>query len=182
MATKVCTLCHHPDRKQIDRALVAGKPFREIVKQHETNISALSRHRPHVSEALRTAVEEASRRPIADQMRDLLNRCIRHLEIAELGKKPHEMAVTSREVRETLKTFGQLTGELDDRARVNVLIAQQQTREAEAVADLQRLMTEERIESARLLAKAKGTEESTPIAIEVTAITVDSEDSVSSEP
>jgi hypothetical protein len=102
-------------------------------------------------------------RSIADQMRDLLVRCEqRHLEIAERGRKPQEMAVTSREVRETLKVLGQITGELDERTRVNILVTQQQEREAGAVSDLRRLT---RLELARLLAKAQCADDAAPAAL-----------------
>jgi len=57
-------------------------------------------------------------------MRDLLVRCSNHLEIAEQGREPSEIAVTSREVRETLKVLAQLAGELDSSTKIAVVTVQ----------------------------------------------------------
>lgn len=93
-------------------------------------------------------------------MRDLLTRCERHLEIAEKRKKPHEMAVTSREVRETLKTVALLTGELDQQMGVAVVFQQQQARPGEQGLMLEKLTLKERAERARLIAMAENSDNS----------------------
>lgn len=159
---RTCTICNHPQRDDIDRAILAGQTERAIERQYRAGRSSIQRHKPHVRVVIARTFHRRRERSITNQMRDLLDRCVKHLEFAERGRKPNEMAVTSREVRETLKMLAQLSGELDERARVNVLIAQQQTSEAAAKADLQRLTIEERIELSRLLAKAKGVNESQP--------------------
>ena len=62
-----------------------------------------------------------------------------------------------------------LTGQLDEGTRVNVLIQEREQREAGAVADLRRLDIGERLELARLLAKARGSEASSALEVSATA-------------
>jgi len=151
---RTCTVCNHSQRDDIDRAILAGQTERAIARQYRTGRSSVQRHKCHVSVVMARTIDRRRERSVTDQMRDLLDRCMKHL--AERGRKPNEMAFASREVRETIKVLAQLTGELDERARVNVLIAQQQAPEAQATADLRRLSPEERLELSRLLTKAKG--------------------------
>lgn len=44
MAGRVCTICGHPKRKAIDKALAVGNPERATAKQYEVSHSALHRH------------------------------------------------------------------------------------------------------------------------------------------
>lgn len=55
---KTCSLCLHPNRFQIDRALVNGTPFRNVSAQFGTSIASLSRHRSHISTAIEKATEK----------------------------------------------------------------------------------------------------------------------------
>ena len=71
------------------------------------------------------------------------------------------MAGIDRQTR-VLELIARLTGELDESARVNVLIAERQAAEAGQVTDLARLTVEERIQLEALLSKARG-----PQAVEV---------------
>lgn len=43
--SRACTVCHHTDRREIEGALEAGKPYREIAAQYGTSIASLARHR-----------------------------------------------------------------------------------------------------------------------------------------
>jgi hypothetical protein len=67
--------------------------------------------------------------------------------------------------------IAKLTGELDESARVNVLIAEREQREAGQVADLMRLDLAERLELQRLLLKAQGANQP-PAALPVPATAV----------
>jgi hypothetical protein len=64
-------LCYHPDRKEIDTALVDQRTLRDIATQNETHRSSLARHKPltkakqaeTVAETLLSRIEKlASRR------------------------------------------------------------------------------------------------------------------------
>jgi hypothetical protein len=39
-----CSICHHPKRSEIDRALIGGDPQMEIAREYGVSQAALSRH------------------------------------------------------------------------------------------------------------------------------------------
>ena len=56
-----CTICRHPDRGEIDRALVRGEPFRDIGSRTATTKDSLARHkRDHIPQLIE-ARDEAER-------------------------------------------------------------------------------------------------------------------------
>ena len=56
---KRCSICTHPARTEIDRALMAGESLRPLAAQYGLSLSALSRHTKHLSRALTAAADEA---------------------------------------------------------------------------------------------------------------------------
>ena len=57
----VCTLCRHPDRAEIDAALVVpAEPLRIIAERFGTSAATLLRHKDHLPRALVVAVEAAA--------------------------------------------------------------------------------------------------------------------------
>ena len=50
---QTCTVCRHPERDQIDEALLSGEPYRHLAKRTETSTASLRRHRKnHIPLAL----------------------------------------------------------------------------------------------------------------------------------
>jgi len=49
---QTCTICTHPQRLQIERALVAGTSVRDIAGQYGPSKTAIGRHRTHVVESI----------------------------------------------------------------------------------------------------------------------------------
>src|SRR5215208_1805774 len=43
--TRVCTVCAHPQREAIDRALIGGEPYRDIARREKISKDALYRHK-----------------------------------------------------------------------------------------------------------------------------------------
>jgi hypothetical protein len=41
---RLCTVCHHPDRSAIDRAVVSQSPNRQIASLHGVSEAAIRRH------------------------------------------------------------------------------------------------------------------------------------------
>lgn len=55
---RTCSVCAHPKRADIDKALVANEPLRNVAKRYGTSATALHRHkRDHLAELLAQAVE-----------------------------------------------------------------------------------------------------------------------------
>ncbi len=89
---RTCTICNHPDRAEIDKALLAGEPFRKIAKRTETSITSLFRHRnEHIPTALAVA-KQAAEVDYGDDLfahvKDLNARTMRILEQAEASGDP----------------------------------------------------------------------------------------------
>ena len=120
-----CTICNHPQLKEITHALMARRPYRSIQARYGVNKSAIVRHlKRHVTKALRklTATEiplamaEEVAEPVLVEMRRLNQRSLKILKAAEEAKD-HTLALHAvRECRRNLELIAKLTGELDPRA------------------------------------------------------------------
>ncbi len=116
---RTCSLCLHPNRLQIDRALLNGTAFRLVSKQFGTSISALSRHRAHLA----TAIEQAAERKeinmgdnLLAELQQLKNRLRSGLTEAENQRSSAGIVAFSREYRQTLETYFSITEKMADRA------------------------------------------------------------------
>jgi inactivated superfamily I helicase len=115
-----CTVCSHEARDRIDEALVAGTPYRDIVKRNGgVSISSLSRHRQaHLSVALVALAAETDARQsetLLEQLRGLYRRVGAILETAERDGRPGVALQAIKEARSILETVARVTGELDER-------------------------------------------------------------------
>jgi hypothetical protein len=59
---RTCTICQHPQRAAIDKALVAGEPLRNIAEHFGTSTTALHRHK---EDHLRDLLAQAKQRQAA---------------------------------------------------------------------------------------------------------------------
>jgi hypothetical protein len=124
---RTCTICSHPDRAEIDRALLDTDSLRDIAGRFDVSRSALDRHKAdHLPEQLSKA-QEADEVTQAD---DLLGR------LDELWKEAKEIearAKKSDDLRTAIQGIGQLArivevmakirGEIDSRPVINVVIS-----------------------------------------------------------
>jgi hypothetical protein len=82
-----CTVCAHPECQAIEDALFRnGISFRNVSKQYQVTVSALFRHKEHVSKRLRTAAEATAALPPKKQ---------RYLEARMEGKSRRAAALTA---------------------------------------------------------------------------------------
>src|SRR5215469_6421424 len=71
---RTCTICKHPDRERIERALLAGGAYRSIAAQFATSPSALVRHRAdHLPAALMRAHDAQEVRRADSLLEDVRN-------------------------------------------------------------------------------------------------------------
>lgn len=71
---RTCTVCSHPNRVEIEQALLGKVPLRDVARQCRVSKDALSRHTPHISPAAvqKHADVEASRAlSLAEQIAQL---------------------------------------------------------------------------------------------------------------
>lgn len=110
-----CSICRHPQRNEIDAALIARQSLRAVARQYATTKDSLSRHNSHLPEHLavaKQAAEVASADSLLDQAQGLLARATRLADRAEHAKNLSVALQGVKEIRGVLELLGKLSGEL----------------------------------------------------------------------
>jgi len=113
---RACSVCEHPDRRAIDRALVLGTDsIRDIAGQYRISRSALSRHKAaHIprlvqaAQAAEGAQAATSGRELIDELEALRGRVRAILDRAEAGGELRVALQAVREWRECIKAQAEL--------------------------------------------------------------------------
>jgi hypothetical protein len=153
---RTCMACSSPERESIDKALVAGEPFRNIAKRVSISPAGLFRHKNHVASAIVKAQaqhEERLGETLLDEMRRVLRKAWELLARTESEGDHRGSIVALREVRECLKLLGEM---LENANTVNGTPVQ------EGHFDLSVLSDEELWTLEVLFAKAEGRPASKP--------------------
>ena len=115
--SRTCTVCRHQQRDQIDKDLVAGRPYRSIAKQYGASPSAVLRHKqndiPATLSLASHAAEAAHGASILAQMQDLNARTLRVLDRAEKAGDSKVALKAISEVRRNHELLARLMGELE---------------------------------------------------------------------
>jgi hypothetical protein len=128
---QVCSICKHPERAEIDRALIENKePLRNIAEQYGTTATSLHRHKKHLPAELtkaKRAEEIADAGTLLDRVGVLISKLERIASKAEDGKQWLAAAGALREVGRCLRLLGELSGELGSGTTVNISIQLERT-------------------------------------------------------
>ena len=134
-----CTVCDHPERAQIDRALVTDQAgYRSIAGRFQLSPPSLYRHAcEHLPERLAKA-KEAKEAAEADSLLGearTLQKATLHILGTAMRSGDHRTALSAvREARGNLELLGKLLGELQSGATVTVnILASSQWRTLQAV-------------------------------------------------
>jgi len=123
-----CSICRHPNRVEIDAALIARQSLRDIARQFATSKDSLARHGEHIPKSLAMAKQAevvASAETLLEQTHNLLARATRLADKAEHAKNLSAALQGVREIRGVLELLGKVSGELKT-SQTNVGIAVQQ--------------------------------------------------------
>jgi hypothetical protein len=124
---RVCTVCTHPEREAIDRALVEGAVGLNLASRFELSKSAVDRHKAdHLPAALvkgREAREVANADDLLQAVQDLQARAWSILSTAEDAGDLRTALGAIREARGNLELLAKLMGKLHEGAVVNVLVS-----------------------------------------------------------
>jgi len=125
---RTCTVCSHPEREAIDRALVEDQSTGKLAGRYRTlDERAIRRHRSnHLPAALVRAreAEEVSRADdLLAQVRSLQDRALTILGRAEDSGDLRTALGAIREARGNLELLAKLLGELDERPQLNILVS-----------------------------------------------------------
>ena len=122
-----CTICIHPQRPEIDAALVAGDPNRRIAARIGATEQALRRHKAqHVPVHLAKAQEAKTVADADSLLRDvgaLRGKAISLLLAAERSGDLRTALAGVREARGCIELLAKLLGELQDGPVVNITIS-----------------------------------------------------------
>lgn len=125
--SKVCGVCTHPKRSQIDRAWVEGRSLRDIEGQYGPSKTALDRHKKDHLPAKLVKAEEVKEVIQADSLLarlTALNKETQAILKDARESKNNELALKAiARVEKQLELEGRLLGELNDQTTVNILVA-----------------------------------------------------------
>ena len=121
------TVCTHPERDAIDRALVQGVALRNIAEQHGLSLGAVHRHQADHLPVLLTQAHAAGEVARADdllgELRDLQATTLGLLRKAERAGELGTAVMAIGEARRNLELLAKLIGQLDERPVVNLWLA-----------------------------------------------------------
>ena len=122
-----CTLCEHPKREEIDRALVGETSNLSVSSVFGVSESAVRRHKathlPATLAKAHGAGEAARGDDLLEQVGDLQRRALAILELAERTGELRTALSAIREARGNLELLAKLLGELDERPVVNLNVS-----------------------------------------------------------
>jgi hypothetical protein len=120
---RVCTVCQHPERAAIDKALVGGSAKRDVSALFRVSEDAVTRHAAaHLPKALAQAHEEREAARADDLLAEA--RRLKEITMGLLGRavQANELrtAIAAvREARGNLELIGKLLGDLDAQPTTN---------------------------------------------------------------
>ncbi len=126
MAGRPCTVCQHPQRAEIDKALVAGRPFLALAREYGLDRFALKRHKEaHLAPVLvaaQRAKDSVQAEDLLSQVQRILDRALKILDKAEAARDYKTALQSIREARGCIELLAELTQQLDRRPVVNILL------------------------------------------------------------
>ncbi len=124
---RTCTVCEHPKRAEVDKALAGGASNRSVASLYDVSEASVRRHKGNHLPARLVLAEKAAEVAEADdlleQVRGLQARALSILDRAEESGELRTALGAIREARGNLELLAKLLGELDDRPQINVLVS-----------------------------------------------------------
>ncbi len=123
---RVCTICTHEQRPQIDAALLNETPYRIIAKRFDASPAAVNRHREHLPSQLVKAQQQENVSQAIDVVKQL--KAINGATLAILkearAEGNGELALKAVDrIQRQLELQAKLLGELQQEGTVNVTIS-----------------------------------------------------------
>jgi hypothetical protein len=122
---RVCTVCRHSQREEIDHQLLGASPLRTIADQWSVSKTALIRHKAeHLASTLvksKQAEQVAHADALVDQLKRLTADARRIQEKAERAEDYRAALAAVRELIRIIDLVARLSGDLQARTETNVL-------------------------------------------------------------
>lgn len=124
---RTCTICRHPERAAIERAMVAGVPFRHIAAEWTVSTQALQRHRAAClsADVVRVQADADDRRAldVVQQLRAINAASLAVLADARASGKPALVLSAVDRIQKQIELQAKLLGDLDEQPQINILLA-----------------------------------------------------------
>jgi hypothetical protein len=125
--TRSCTCCTHPQRADIDRALIAGGALRNIAERFGLSTTALHRHKSdHLPPAMVKAAELEDVAHALDVVQQLRAINAASLTVLKEARAAGDGALALKaidRIQKQIELQAKLLGELQDGATVNILVS-----------------------------------------------------------
>jgi hypothetical protein len=123
---RVCTICSHEKRAEIESAVVANAPFRDIARQFGVSKDAVARHvSEHIHQTVQqshAAMEEARGLDVVQQLKDINEVTLDILKRAKKEKKDGMSLLAIDRICKQIELQAKLLGAID-KPQVNVLVS-----------------------------------------------------------
>lgn len=141
--TRTCTICKHPQKDDIDKALLGTDTFRYISGKYNVSVGALQRHKKEhlihrlaeVQKAKDIALKEFADKAVIEareeidhsgsmltQIQDLGQRALSLLDQAEESGDLRTALAGIKEARGCIELLAKIEGQLDDRPQINITL------------------------------------------------------------
>lgn len=122
---RLCTICHHPKRAEIELSVANGGSNREIALQFSVGHMAVQRHMAeHIKQAaekLQAARDEAKTLDVLKQLRAINAVTLKILDACQSDPKKYAMALAAIDrVQKQIELQAKLLGDINDAPQVNV--------------------------------------------------------------
>jgi len=126
---RICTVCHHPKRAEIDHELVGGAPALQVADQYKLARSSVQRHQTsHLLEKIAKAAKSRDVREVVEAVklvevaREMLAKLQRLAENAEQDKDIRGAVSAIGKIPDFLRILGEIEGRLQAHGVVNVTV------------------------------------------------------------
>ena len=126
---RLCLVCSHPERAEIDRCLIEGVSFRIVSKRFTVSVASIQRHnKDHIPARIaqaKQAAEVANADDLLIQIQALRNKAIALLKKAEDSGDYRTALAGVKEARNCIETLLEIEGKLDRRPTFNITLSPQ---------------------------------------------------------
>ncbi len=121
-----CSICQHPKVYEINQAIIAGDPYRDIAQKYGVSKDALYRHaRSHLPKTLSKAYqarESAQGDDLLKRAKEYEDKAVQLLKKAEQAEDFSTALRGVREARASLELLAKMRGELEQAGNITVNI------------------------------------------------------------
>lgn len=123
---RVCTICSHGKRSEIEAAFVAGGSYRHIASQFDVGYKSVERHSlEHIAQTIKasqSASEEAQAIDVVKQLKEVNDVTIAIMKESRADKKNGTALFAIDRIQKQLELQAKLLGDIDERPQINVWI------------------------------------------------------------